>query len=521
MRKRHGSLDRRRQRDVMVDSRRRAMRLGCAAALAIGGLAPAAQAQCQLALFSAQPASGGDNVGWSVAVNSKFAVVGAYYGTGLEFGTGSALVLKRVGMTWQPFDALFALDGLFGDYFGSAVCIDGDHLLVGSFRHPHSSGEGDVYCYSFNGSDWVFDGKLTPPPNVQVNQFGYAIAAQQGVAVISAFRDDHGILSGAAFIYRRVGRKWLFEQRLIPSDAPEALIGWSVAIDGNIAVAGSLSTSAEEFERGAAYVFELAALGQWNHVATLRPIDVEQGIGFGGAVGIKNEWAAVGSYKDSVPGHQSGSVHMFRREPGGLWRHHARLVASDGASHDYFGNALAINNDSLIVGARGRDDANAKPAGAAYAFRRKGDTWTQEMLLTPSSLGAGDNFGWAVALTSDLCLVGAPGHDIPLGDAGAAYAYSIQTCDCNGNAQSDACEMASGELVDANLDGVPDICQTLGCPADCLIPADGLVNAADLIAVVESWDQEFPLCDISRAGVDGTVGLDDLLAVLEAWGRCP
>jgi hypothetical protein len=495
-------------------------RLHCAAVIVAAGVNAAAFAQCQLVDFQVQPSSGGEAVGWSVTANSQFAIIGAYYGTGTEFGTGSAIVCKRMGVTWQPFTTLFAPDGVFGDYFGSAAAIDGDHLLISSFRHPHESGEGDVYSYKFDGNVWNYQGKLAPPPDVQVDQFGYAIAAQNGVAIISAYRNDHGILSGSAFIYRCVEGEWMFEQRLIPTDDPEALIGWSVAIDGNRVIAGSLSTSLAEFEKGAAYVFETATLSKWKHVATLVPFEMEQGLGFGGAVGLRNGWAAVGSYKDSIPGHQSGSVYMYRLDAEGAWKHHKRLVANDSQSHDYFGSALAMNDDTLIVGAIGRKNASGNPAGGAYMFSRTGDTWTQSISLSPSSLGAGDNFGFSVALSGDVCLVGAPGHDIPLVDTGAAYAFSIHTCDCNGNAVSDACEIASGQLTDANTDGVPDGCQTLGCPGDCALPSNGLVDGTDLLAIVENWNREFPLCEVSQTGVNGVVDLDDLMAVLDAWGPC-
>jgi hypothetical protein len=56
------------------------------------------------------------------------------------------------------------------------------------------------------------------------------------------------------------------------------------------------------------------------------------------------------------------------------------------------------------------------------------------------------------------------------------------------------------------------------CPADIAAPA-GVVNAADLLAVINSWGA-CPGChaDINH---DNVVNAADLLAVINSWGPCP
>ena len=77
---------------------------------------------------------------------------------------------------------------------------------------------------------------------------------------------------------------------------------------------------------------------------------------------------------------------------------------------------------------------------------------------------------------------------------------------------------------DLNTNAVPDECETAFCPPD-IAPAttDGVVNAGDLLAVIDSWGVcPFPCPTYCRADVtrNCVVDVNDLLAVINAWGPC-
>ena len=91
---------------------------------------------------------------------------------------------------------------------------------------------------------------------------------------------------------------------------------------------------------------------------------------------------------------------------------------------DYFGFSVAISGGTVVVGAVLEDSSstgvNSTPnesalsAGAAYVFVRSGATWTQQAYLKPASVGitqAGDQFGYAVAISGDTIIVGANAED--------------------------------------------------------------------------------------------------------------
>ena len=97
-----------------------------------------------------------------------------------------------------------------------------------------------------------------------------------------------------------------------------------------------------------------------------------------------------------------------------------KVVASDGAIGDEFGQAVAISGDTALVGARYADVGANADQGAAYVFTRSAGSWTFAAKLTASDGAEGDALGWSVALSGDTALVGAPGGNV--GD-GAAYIF--------------------------------------------------------------------------------------------------
>ena len=134
---------------------------------------------------------------------------------------------------------------------------------------------------------------------------------------------------------------------------------------------------------------------------------------------------------------------VFDRSLGGQ---RAYLKASNTGTGDGFGHSVAISGDTLVVGARDEGssaigvngdetDNGAGTSGAAYVFARSGETWTQQAYLKASNTGAGDNFGWSVAVSGDTLIVGAPyersaatgvdgdGNDDSAYASGAAYIF--------------------------------------------------------------------------------------------------
>lgn len=147
----------------------------------------------------------------------------------------------------------------------------------------------------------------------------------------------------------------------------------------------------------------------------LNPGALSAGDNFGHAVAISGDTALVSAHQDDGA---AGAVYVFV-ETGGVWALQQKLVADDAGANDNFGNFVAIDGDTAIVGAPGHDGAK----GAAYVFVRAGSTWSLEQKLEAPGGDAGDRFGTSVAVSGETAVVGSPGDDEVAAGAGAAYAF--------------------------------------------------------------------------------------------------
>ncbi len=132
---------------------------------------------------------------------------------------------------------------------------------------------------------------------------------------------------------------------------------------------------------------------------------------FGESVLVADGAVLVGEPRNSI---RTGLVYVYAKD-GAAWVERAQLKANDGAPSDGFGSAMAVDGQTMLVGA-----ASSGDVGAAYVFRREGSTWTQAAKLAGAESAEGDRFGGAVALAGDFAVIGAPGAGERLG---AAYIF--------------------------------------------------------------------------------------------------
>ena len=91
--------------------------------------------------------------------------------------------------------------------------------------------------------------------------------------------------------------------------------------------------------------------------------------------------------------------------------------------------------------------------------------------------------------------------------------------DCNNDGIVDYGQILTGQFVDANADGIPDICQQPTC-RDADLFRNGVVNGADLGIMLSQWGPA-PTGTVSDINRDGLVNGADLGYLLNAWGPCP
>ena len=367
-----------------------------------------------------------DYFGVSVSISGDVALVGAYWDDDNGDESGSAYVFRWNGSTWVEEQKLLASDGAAGDWFGQSVSISGDVAMVGAmWDDDNGVYSGSVYMFRWNGSTWDEEQKLLASDGHMHDSFGRSVSISGDVAVVGAYKNSaNGSLSGSAYVFRWNGSTWVEEQKLLASDgAAWHEFGESVSISGDVAVVGTYKNDDNGDESGSAYVYRWNG-STWVEEQKLLASDGAAYDQFGQSVSISGDVVVVGARKNDDNGDESGSAYIFQWN-GSTWVEKQKLLASDGAADDQFGSSVFIGRDVAVIGAS-LDDDNGSNSGSAYVYRWNSSTWEEEQKLLASDGVADHYFGTRVAISGDVAVVAA--HDNDNGhDAGAVYVTTVVT----------------------------------------------------------------------------------------------
>jgi drug/metabolite transporter superfamily protein YnfA len=284
-----------------------------------------------------------------------------------------------------------------------------------------------VSSFTLTFAAWVEQAKIVSSDLEAGDFFGHAFAIDGDTVVVGAYDEDTGVnRAGAAYIFTRSGTTWTQQAKLQASDKEEAdIFGRSVAISGNTVVVGAPfeDVSPTITQVGAAYIFTRSGT-TWTQQAKITSSDRDFLDQFGERVAIDGDTVVVGAPGDnSGSGTSSGAAYIFTRS-GTTWTQQAKITASDPQQYDNFGRALAISGSTIVVGAPYEDTGSAD-AGAVYVFLYfGGSSWQQQAKIQSFDALSGDNFGGSVDIEGDTMIVGASGADSFYVNCGAAYIYT-------------------------------------------------------------------------------------------------
>ena len=361
--------------------------------------------------------------GASVAVSGETVIVGA---TGDNSGYGTARVFIKSGSTWNE-QATLVPDGVSAATysFGYSCAIDGDTAVVGCFAENNSNGNqaGTAYVYTRSGSTWTQQAKLLASDAVDTAQandwFGISVSIDGDTIAVGAYGNE---VKGATYIYTRSGTSWTEQAKLLPSDLSfQDNFGVSVDIDGDTVVVGSKWQDTGGSEAGAAYIFVRSGV-TWTQQAKIQASDKQASDQFGYSVAIDGDTVIVGApYEDTVASN-AGAAYIFTRS-GTTWTEQAKIQNDDPILEDRFGVSVAISGDTAVVGNYYDDTAPLSDNGSACIFTRSGSTWTQQATLLASDKGSWDEFGSSVDIDGNTVVVGSKWQDTGGANAGSAYIF--------------------------------------------------------------------------------------------------
>ena len=391
-----------------------------------------------------------EGVGWSVAMTSNRVVAGAQYAEAnstnlLNFG--HVFVYERATSgtnAWIQTAAIPAVNILAESYFGSAVDVDGNTIVVAANRDiaPSSNRSGRVYVYDLNPTSlvWQLTASLHAPVTNGVGRFGSAISLQGDTLAVGASEIfQGGITSGAVFVYgRHAGgtNAWGLQRSILPSGLSQnARFGAAVALDGDTLLIGSPQLNTIPTNSGAVFVHErhVGGSNQWTLVQRLTSQVAAVNGRFGASVDMQGDQAVVGAPLEESG---AGAAYLFQRIAGtNLWIQTRRLTAPVRATNDVFGTDVSISGDLVLVGAprlRSAISSNTTALGSVVMYTRPGATgdWTYASTLRPVSNSVFALFGQSLDHVNRSAAIGAP-IDLTrnlsdvFGDAGVVYMYDF------------------------------------------------------------------------------------------------
>ena len=377
----------------------------------------------QQAYLKASQVTADDEFGYVVAVSGDTVVVGSHHEDSSTTGVnstpdqaasdaGAAYMFVRRGTNWTQQAYLKASQVTAGADFGSAVAIVGDTAVVGAPGEASSTtgvnstpdekapDTGAAYVFVRRGTNWTQQAYLKASQASQGDRFGISVAVDRETVVVGAYEEDSstsGVNStpdhaaknaGAAYVFVGRGSNWTQQAYLKASQVTAGdCFGVSVAVSGDTVVVGAFwedsnSTGVNSIpdtkaaDSGAAYVFVRRGTN-WTQQAYLKAHQVNAGDAFGHSVGVSGDTVVVG----------------------------------------------AGYEDSSTTGIDGAPNESAPNAGAAYVFVRRGTNWIQRAYLKAHQVTAGDEFGQSVAIDGDTVVVGAPWENQTT-RTGAAYVFT-------------------------------------------------------------------------------------------------
>lgn len=375
--------------------------------------------------------------GRRVALSGSTLVVGAGWAdvASTEGTRGSAYVYERDSGPpddWREERRLVAPDATPGDGFGWSVAIAADLIAVGATGRTAGGAEPTtarhaVYLFGRDQDGvgrWGLIKKLQGSDTLAGDQFGYSVSLDGDMLWVGApYSTISGnTAQGAAYIFAKdeggLGQ-WGQVKKSVASDGSQYdRFGGSLSGSGYTVAVGAPLAYWGPVREGAAYIFarDTGGIGQWGEVRRLRALD--SGASFGVSVSMSGSDLVVGAEGAYVGGIQTGAAYLFSQDQGGIaeWGQVRKLVGSDAQAGGWFGNAVGISGDTVVVGARNH--------GMAYVFGRDQNgpgQWGQIRQLGPGPW----LFGYSVGVGGNAIVVGSPGSQIGSQEyQGGVYAYS-------------------------------------------------------------------------------------------------
>lgn len=270
------------------------------------------------------------------------------------------------------------------DYFGGQIAASGSTLLVGNEYNYSGTSRIPVSVFErSNGDGWTRTTELTERVYVE------SMALDRGTAVLHTGDGD-----GLVDVFEREGDEWGRRQTLSAEGRENGRVVRSVGTDGETILVGTPPKAGPKRRRagsGVVHVFSRAS-GTWRHRTSLA--GAMERDDFGLSVSVDGGKALIGDYINDT-------AYVFGLSDG-HWSREQTYAAFGGDSSQHFGQAVAVDGNTLLVGAPYGQFEDS--VGAVYELGQPSSA-NEPRGTYFTAPDTADQFGGAIATTSGTTIV--------------------------------------------------------------------------------------------------------------------
>lgn len=433
-----------------------------------------------------------DEFAASLDIDGDIAVVGAPLDDELGADAGAAYVYRRSGGEWMLETKLLASDGAAGDEFGRGVAVSSGRIVINAAEADADQfGTGALYTFEYENDSWT-ESDVRPHGDPSVFRIAGASISMDGdlLAASTYLQSGPGVSATSAMtLYRWSGGAWATEHVSSASGVVSipGIKGPPVCVQGDVAVVGDYGAeSPAGNEAGLVRIVQHDGNG-WNEVATLTGSQLLDEEGFGWSVDLDGDTLVVGTIRRDALSFYNRAVYVFV-DDGASWTNQTELHAGPAVGIDLlpqyngFGFEVSISGDRVLVCDRwnhssDQDDPDTDRS-AAYLYQRTGGTWDLVQPYLIDEEGQFERFGGQIVLDGKTALIGNNRTTGVSSTPSAAFIVNLCGADLNGDGLTDSADL--GLLIDQfgnEEGGVADINN------------DGAVDTADLGVLVREFGE--------------------------------
>jgi len=291
-------------------------------------------------------------------------------------------------------------------FFGRNVAIHGNYAVIaaGGFNGW------TIYIFEYDGTNWseVLSTKGSEPivPN-QNPRFGEGLAIYDDWIAVGA----PGNQNGKVFMFKNDNGVWTETEIIQPDDLTmDADFGYAISIyDDYMAVSApdyigfNPGNGEDILNQGKVYLYQ-SINEEWVIIGEFDPIGTDNDTHFGTTLDITDQFMVIGSeVRSNFSTVSEGRVYIYQAI-NNIWSFNTELGA-DFEIGDGFGSSVAVDNNTLVIGARETDVNGISSAGAVYVYENN-NSWTLENTIVSQSIDPFERFGSTIDVKGDYILIG-------------------------------------------------------------------------------------------------------------------